>query len=251
MRVVSMVPSWTETLCEAGVEVVGRTRFCVHPAARVAGIPAVGGTKDWDLAKVRRAAPDLIVLDREENPAWMAEQAPCAWAATHVRGADGVGAELAALARATGCAELKSFAARWNKAAAAPPRPRFHSWDTLPGLIKWLRRPAASPAELERVEYLIWRNPWMGVAPQTFIGSMLARAGFSGLLVERSEPYPQLTTEAFAAPERTLLLCSTEPYPFARFHAEVAALGCPAALVDGEAYSWFGVRSLRFLESLG
>lgn len=68
MRLISLVPSWNETLIECGLNVVGRSRYCIHPEDRVRDIPIVGGTKDirWD--RVREARPDLLVLDREENP---------------------------------------------------------------------------------------------------------------------------------------------------------------------------------------
>ena len=84
LRVISMVPSWTETLLYAGIQVVGRTRYCIHPADKVAQIPIVGGTKDikWDLVQDLQA--DLVLLDREENPLEMAESSPIPFLATHV-----------------------------------------------------------------------------------------------------------------------------------------------------------------------
>ena len=252
-RVVSMVPSWTETLLECGVAVVGRTRFCIHPRERVAAIPRVGGTKEWALDKVLGAAPDLIVLDREENPRAMAEEAPCPVLATHVRAAADVAPEVERLAETVGGAageELRGLAARWRRALEGPPAALPEDWERLPGLRRWIRVPSFTPARLRAVEYLIWRDPWMGVAPATFIGSMLARAGFAGLLPERVDPYPRLDARTLRAAEGTLLLCSSEPFPFERFTEEIAALGTPAALVDGEAWSWFGARSLRFLEGL-
>ena len=84
MRIVSMVPSWTETLLKAGVNVVGRTRYCIHPPKLITNIPIVGGTKDvsWDL--VEDLKPDLVLLDQEENPLEMAEECPVPYFATHV-----------------------------------------------------------------------------------------------------------------------------------------------------------------------
>ena len=71
MRVVSLVPSLTLTLAELGVEasqVVGRTPWCIHPKSFVKDIPVVGGTKTPNLNKILNAQPDLVILDREENP---------------------------------------------------------------------------------------------------------------------------------------------------------------------------------------
>ncbi len=84
MRVVSLIPSWTETLLEAGVNVVGRTRFCVYPADKVRNIPAVAGTKNWDFAAIKALKPDLLLLDKEENPKWMAEQTEIPVFSTHI-----------------------------------------------------------------------------------------------------------------------------------------------------------------------
>src|SRR3954462_7806167 len=94
MKVISMVPSWTETLIECGVEVIGRTRFCIHPRQVVASIPVVGGTKDVNWQRVQLLNADLLILDREENPKWMAEQAPLPVLDTHVQSVDQLPREL-------------------------------------------------------------------------------------------------------------------------------------------------------------
>jgi len=93
MRVVSMVPSWTETLLECGCEVVGRTRFCIHPE-RVRDIPIVGGTKSIDWDKVGALNADLLLLDREENTRSMSVESPIEVFATHVTSVDDLAPEL-------------------------------------------------------------------------------------------------------------------------------------------------------------
>lgn len=243
MRVVSLVPSWTETLAACGVEVVGRTRFCVHP--ELPGVPVVGGTKDLDFAKVEALRPDLLLLDREENLPWMAEgERPWKTYCTHVEGVGSVARELEALAGLLGNARLGALAREWGRAVAAPVRAR--GVGELPGLLEWLRRPAVEP---ERILYLIWRDPWMGVGKGTFVHSMLEQCGLGGRLAELPGKYPKLELAGFD-PASTLLLFSSEPYPFARRRAELAELPFASALVDGEAFSWFGLRSLRFLEKI-
>ena len=72
-KIVCLVPSWTETLLLAGALVVGRTRFCIHPANLVADIPVVGGTKNMKLEDILRLEPDLVIMDQEENRLEMAE----------------------------------------------------------------------------------------------------------------------------------------------------------------------------------
>src|SRR5687768_18304959 len=99
-RVVSLVPSATETLLAWGVDVVACTRFCEQPT-----IAHVGGTKDPDVAAIVALGPDLVVVDREENRREDAEALTAAGIAVHVMhvtALDDVESELAALAVAVG-----------------------------------------------------------------------------------------------------------------------------------------------------
>lgn len=245
MRVVSLVPSWTETLLACGVDVVGRTRFCVHPEPAAGAIPVVGGTKDLDPARLAELRPELLLLDREENLPWMADAAPgvARVHATHVQTADDVPRELDALAGILGNDRLRGLAEEWRAVLETPCYPRDRVAE-LPGVLKWLKPPAAEP---ERLLYLIWRGPWMAVSRDTFVGSMLSQVGFGGRLPAFAEKYPKIDLDDYE-PAKTLLLFSSEPYPFAKKAKELAGLDFPAAIVDGEAYSWFGLRSLRFLQ---
>jgi len=229
-----MVPSWTETLLEAGVEVVGRTRFCIHPTSSAL---RVGGTKDWKLSRVLSLQADLLVLDREENPQFMSVDSGLPVWASHIRALGDVAPALRELSAVVGCQKLEDCAGRWETVAAAPPRA---GW---PGVVEWGRRPAA---EIRSLVYVIWRDPWMAVGPDTFIGSVLRKSGYP--VHPFREKYPVVDFSAFD-PESTLLLFSSEPFPFLRKRQGLAELGFPYAFVDGECFSWFGVRSLRFLES--
>lgn len=230
-----MVPSWTETLLEAGVEVVGRTRFCVHP---VSSVVRVGGTKDWNLDRVRSLGADLLVLDREENPLSMSVDSGLPVWASHIRSMADVAPALLDLSSVLGNEVLREWSVRWSAVAAAEP---CGGW---PGIVEWGRRPVG---EVRSVVYVIWRDPWMAVGPDTFIGSMLGKTGYPvhGFV----EKYPVVDFAEFYR-ESTLLLFSSEPYPFLRKREGLAELGFPYAFVDGESFSWFGVRALRFLESV-
>ena len=95
--------------------------------------------------------------------------------------------------------------------------------------------------------YLIWAKPWMAAGPSTFIGDVLGWLGYGSLHRRSDAPYPKVAM-AELNPANTALLLSSEPYPFARAEAQMRALGFPCALVDGEKFSWFGVRTLTFLE---
>ncbi len=258
MRVVSLVPSWTETLISAGVDVVGRTRFCIHPAMEVKAIPAVGGTKDLDLETILGLRPDLVLLDREENTKEMYQALaghPLAIATTHVRAARDVASELRSLAARWPAGEvrenLSALANRWLHVESRPPQ-KLTDAKRLPGVICWL----SDPQELTTIVYVIWKKPWMAAGPETFIGSMLGCIGIApekiwpgGAQSELSakERYPQFILEDL--PRNATLLFSSEPYPFAKKSDELSELGFPCALVDGESFSWFGLRSLKFVEN--
>ncbi|MGE3260206.1 MAG: helical backbone metal receptor [Bacteriovoracia bacterium] len=238
MRVVSLVPSWTETLIECGVDVVGRTRFCVHPPNY---IKIVGGTKDLDKILLEELNPDLLILDKEENLPEMANRKNHV---THVEKADDVPAELERLAEILQNPKLARLAQEWTEELAHPyfPQPAAK----IPGITAWIKRPEQEP---EQILYMIWRGPWMAVAPHAFVGSMLTHLGYGAKLQVQEEKYPKIDLENYD-PQKTLLLFASEPYPFAKKKRELQALAFPSAIVDGEAYSWFGVRSLRFLQKL-
>jgi len=232
-----MVPSWTETLLSAGVDVVGRTRFCIHPTAAVKGIPRVGGTKDWNLGRVLELKADLLILDEEENPKWMASRTALPVWASHVTGIEHLPDQLTELADLLENSELMSLARRWELVSACPP-----VCGELPGVLEWGRRPVGP---IDSVLYLIWRDPWMAVAPHTFVGSILHKVGYPVYPFEKR--YPEVDLADFD-PATTLLLFSSEPYPFMRKREGIEELGFPYAFVDGECFSWFGVRALEFLE---
>lgn len=245
MRVVSLVPSLTETLLEAGANVVGRTRYCVHPRPRVSDLPVVGGTKDLDFDRLAALRPDLLVLDREENLPWMKAKAPCAVHVFHATGVEAMAEETRRLAEAVGGApalKLREQAVRWDRVRGRPPL--TWSWDLIPGEMRRSgpRRP------WNRLLYLIWKKPWMSVSTETFIGSVFERLGASEFWPEFPVKYPEIELADFD-PETTLLLLSSEPFPFAKKWDELEALPHTRVLVDGEPFSWFGVRSLEFMES--
>lgn len=242
MRIISLVPSWTETLIACGAEVVGRTRYCIHPAERVATIPVLGGTKQLNWKQWKDLDADLVLMDREENTQTMAATCPFPVFATQVRAIGDVAPACQSLAHRLDNRRLLELGNRWLSVSRNP-RPA-KSLETIPGIVEWWRRPSVAPS---RFLYLIWRKPWMSISPDTFIGSMLGHLGYGWAMPEFDTPYPSLEL-----PEPTgdppLLLLATEPYPFARHRQKMLALPFPMALIDGEAYSWFGVRSLRFLE---
>ena len=245
MNVVCMVPSWTETLIHAGVNVVGRTRYCIHPRERVASIPVVGGTKDISWSKVAELKADLLVLDKEENPRFMAEQSPVPWIATHVTSVWDVEKNLQVIHERLLRPELVAMGKRWRDVCERLTREsRNPSWLKLPGVIEWVRQPRV---DVDRFLYIIWKDPWTAVDLSTFIGSVFSLLGFGSRMSRLNEKYARIRLEDFD-PIRTLLLFGSEPYPFDKRKEVIEELPHPSAIVDGECFSWFGVRTLRFLE---
>lgn len=243
MRVVCLVPSWTETLIAAGVNVVGRTRFCVHPAAEVQKIAVVGGTKDvkWDLVADLR--PDVIVLDKEENTKEIHDESPYPCFVTHVTSVDSMCVELEKLSKA-GFSPEKQWQPILEMVYHVIEKPggRFFDWTS--AVVEKFGEPLFD----QKVCYWIWKKPWMSVSSETYIGSVLDYIGLQNYFIENGNKYP--VCESFPIGPGVDHLFSSEPYPFSNKKSEIAALNVSGALVDGEVFSWYGIRSLRFLYEL-
>ena len=240
MRVVSLCPSLTELVFDLGLgqALVGITRYCVHPAEGVARVETVGGTKDPDVARIVDLAPDLILLNEEENRAEDAAALAEAGLACHVSFPRDV-PQTAAMVRSIGDA-LGAGVAAETIAAEIEARAEH------------VRR-AALDAPPVRWAYLIWRKPYMAVNADTFTHGLLALAGGENVFGDHPERFPTVEPEdlAQAAPDRVLL--SSEPFPFEQQHArELAeATGLPPErfrLVDGELLSWHGSRTRRGID---
>ena len=243
MRVISLVPSLTETLIDCGVEVVGRTRFCIHPQLAVAGIPVVGGTKEANWTRCAALSPDLILMDREENTLEMANSCPFPWMATHITSAAVVGMELRRVAESVNSQDMADLANAWDDLVAIPDLVCQH-WKNIPGLLGKVGEPDLEGA---RVEYMIWQDPWMAISKKTFIGSVLNKVGLGEQLPEYARPYPTLEDEGLPRAD-TFYLFSSEPLPFDRYVDDLTQRGFNGAIVDGEYYSWFGTRSYKRLK---
>jgi len=243
MNLISLTPSLTETLLLSGANVVGRSRYCIYPTEQVKVIPKVGGTKDIKWEELRDLKPDLIILDREENTREMAESCPYPYIDLHIADTAHVAPELDRLAQRIASPPLQAIAERWRK-VIKPPLPLKQLTD-LPGMVSWWREPTTQT----RVEYLIWKAPWMAIGPDTFIHSMLQQMGAGDYLLSHEKKYPTIELEALD-PAETVLLFSTEPYPFAKHKEALLDLGFSCGLIEAEYTSWYGIRSLEFLESL-
>ena len=239
-RIVSLVPSITELLCDLGLatQLIGRTGFCIHPKDVVAAIPKVGGTKDVNLDKVRALAPTHVVVNLDENtrPVYdaLVTFVPHVIVTHPVTPQDNT-----ALARLLG--------GIFGVQAAAD------AWCTaFDEALAVLRNRPASPSRT--VLYCIWQDPWMSISADTYIAAMLAELGWRVPQLG-AERYPRFTWSDSLVDRLDAVLLSTEPYRFTQTHVDALEkqIGIPVLLVDGEMLSWYGSRALagvKYLETL-
>jgi ABC-type Fe3+-hydroxamate transport system substrate-binding protein len=243
-RIISLVPSITELLCELGLAplLVGRTGFCIHPAEVVAAVPKIGGTKDINIDKVRAlAATHLVVnIDENEKPAveLLAQFVPNV-IVTHPQTPHdnpGLYRLLGGIFGAQSQAEL--LCAQFESELALL---RARQWPS------------------QQVLYCIWKEPWMTVSADTYIAGMLAEIGWQQCdvapTVASSVRYPAFAWTPALLQQVDRILLSSEPYRFTAAHAAdlQQQTGKPVQLVDGEMLSWYGSRAidgLRYLRHL-
>lgn len=246
-RIASLVPSVTELLIALGLRdhLVARTGFCIHPAEEVAGVPKVGGTKDVNLDKLRRLAPTHVVVNVDENRRETAEALRAFVPhviVTHPQGPQ----DNAAL--------IEQVLTHFGHLPGVRERAE-HLLDELAQALRATRE-RAWPAR--RALYLIWKDPWMGVARDTYIARMLAEVGWQSWPdVEGGDAgagrYPVIRGDEPWLAQIDDVLLSSEPYSFDDRHVAAAQALCPRArvrLVDGELLSWYGPRAAAGLHYL-
>jgi ABC-type Fe3+-hydroxamate transport system substrate-binding protein len=217
-RLVSLVPSVTETLLAWGVTPVACTRFCEQP-----GLAHVGGTKNPDVEAIVALAPDLVVMCIEENRREDADALAAAGVTTASLSIDGLAdvptalRMLAALAGAETAARADVAAA--DAAVQEPP-----------------------PARL-RAFIPIWKRPWMTMAGGTYGSSLLASLGVANVFDDATTRYPTVTLDDVRARRPDIVLAPSEPYPFTERHVPLFDGVAPVVLVDGQDLFWWGSRT--------
>ncbi|RZA34351.1 MAG: cobalamin-binding protein [Lysobacteraceae bacterium] len=239
-RIVSLVPSITELLCDLGLagRLVGRTGFCIHPRAAVEAIPKVGGTKDVNIEKIRKLAPTHLVVNIDENEKptveRLAEFVPNIVVTHPLAPRD----NLALAGLMGGIFGAEDAARRWCA-----------DFEQEYADLRALR--AASLAPPRTVLYCIWQDPWMSVSKDTYIAAMLAELGWQVPSLGEAR-YPCFAWSEGLVQGLDAVLLSTEPYRFTEAHADALEkqLGISVFLVDGEMMSWYGSRALAGLRYL-
>jgi ABC-type Fe3+-hydroxamate transport system substrate-binding protein len=236
-RIVSLVPSITELLCDLGLaqQIVGRTGFCIHPREIVRRIPKVGGTKSVNLEKVRSLEPTHVIVNVDENEKPTADaiaQFVPHLVVTHP------------LAPLDNLALYRQMGTLFGKEREA---------EELCTRFQAAYDGAASRRYTQRnVLYLIWKDPWMTVSRDTYISRTLALFGLNTMPVDAVDRYPKLTLDEPWLSGVEEILLSSEPYAFREKHAREVSqrFGKPARLIDGEMTSWYGSRAIEGLRYL-
>lgn len=230
LRIVSLVPSQTELLFTLGLteEVVGITKFCVHPESWFRSKTRIGGTKTVNIEKIRALSPTLILANKEENTAGDIEQ-------------------------------LENIAPVWISDIRTI-EDSFDMIQRIGHMVNVYQKAQEIIAELragfaqtknvfkqKTVLYLIWQKPIMVAAYDTYINAILEHLGFVNL-ANTQVRYPELTLDTIKKLMPEFLLLSSEPYPFGEENLKFFKEALPKTevkLVNGELYSWYGSRLLN------
>lgn len=234
-RIVSLVPSITELVCELGLasQLVGRTGYCIHPKEALKSVPKVGGTKTVNLKKIRELRPTHVILNIDENKQETADaldEFVPNLIVTHP------------LAPLDNLALYRQIGEAFGRATEAEALCEvFLNEYQITEKLKFPRR---------SVLYLIWKDPWMTVSRETYVSRMLALFGLKTVPIKADARYPKLKDLEVSGTE--LILLSTEPYRFTESHAREiqAQTSRPTRLIDGEMTSWYGPRAIAGLRYL-
>ena len=237
-RIVSLVPSQTELLyyLDCHDEVVGITKFCIHPDAWFRNKARVGGTKNVNFEKLAALKPDLIIANKEEN-AQADIEALCKKYPVYI--SDIFNVEDA-------CQMVHDVGVLTNRE------------DKASDMILQVKRDFDQLPKLNgRVLYFIWNKPYMVAGPKTFIGFLIEKLGFENVISDSEVRYIELSEEEIIQLNPDHLLLSSEPFPFTEKHIPPFKAFYPNGkyhLVDGELFSWYGSRMLEmksYFEKIG
>ncbi len=236
-RIVCLVPSITETLFALGLgdAIIGVTDYCTHPPDDVARVAKVGGTKDPHIENIIQLAPDLVIVNDEENRqedfAALTERGLSVYVTAPHTVADGI-TMIERLGPVLGCQTASDQMVTRLRA----------TYDQVVTAISVLPR--------LRVFCPIWRKPWMTFNADTYADDMLWCCGAENVVRTKPERYFATTLEDIELLAPEVVLLPSEPYPFTDKHfVHLKALAdTPAGrgghfyCIDGMALCWYGPR---------
>ncbi|MGB0888555.1 MAG: ABC transporter substrate-binding protein, partial [Vicingaceae bacterium] len=230
-RIISVVPSQTELLYDLGLddEVVGITKFCIHPDNWFRNKNRIGGTKNLNLEKIAALKPDLIIANKEENTQSEIEALQKLYP---VYTSDISNLE-DSLQMITDIGKLTNTAEKSTKIVATI-NVEFEQLSKH----NFTKRSAL---------YLIWKKPYMSINQTRFIHDMMQRCGLTNV-IKMGLDYPEVSEKEMINLNPEFILLSSEPFPFKEKHIKEFQSICPNArvlLVDGEYFSWYGSRLLK------
>ena len=231
-RIVSLVPSQTELLYDLGLEeeVIGITKFCVHPTKWYRNKTRIGGTKNVKIPAIHHLKPDLIIANKEENVKEQVEEL--------AKNYDVFVTDVNNLTDAINMINDIGLLVGKTKEAFQIANKIEIKFQKLQNLTSVKRKIKAA--------YLIWKDPFMAVGEHTFINDMMQSCALENTFSHRDR-YPKITPEELQT-GCELILLSSEPYPFKEKHLkemESQIPGVKIILVDGEMFSWYGSRLLK------
>ncbi|MBO6792910.1 MAG: ABC transporter substrate-binding protein [Balneolaceae bacterium] len=233
-RIISLVPSLTELLFDLGLMdgVIGRTRFCIHPAEKVQNVDIIGGTKNPRIDKIRDLKPDLVIANKEEN-----------------RKEDVEAIQEFSEVIVTDISTIEDALFAMHHIAN-----RVNADEKGTKLIEQILSILPEPNRFSEINaaYFMWKDPWMSVGGDTYIHDVMQTFGLRNVFQD-SERYPTITLDQLKSANPELILLSSEPYPFKEKHiAELKEIlpNSNIQLVDGEWFSWYGSRMLPSFKEL-
>ncbi|MFS4481832.1 ABC transporter substrate-binding protein [Hyunsoonleella sp. 2307UL5-6] len=238
-RIISLVPSQTELLCDLGLEasIVGVTKFCVHPNFIRAKSSVIGGTKQIHIEKIRALKPDIILCNKEKNTKQIVEDCE-AIAPVHISDIYNIEDSIIL---------IKQYGIIFKKEHEA-----LNIISDIEIELKEFENFVEKRVAYKTV-YFIWKSPWMVVANNTFINSLMKLNKFDNYFKDKLR-YPEIKLQKQEHVD--LVLLSSEPYPFKKRHIVELKVFYPNAkiyLVDGEMFSWYGSRlakAIKYFKSL-
>jgi len=233
-RIISLVPSLTELLFDLGLgsNLVGRTRFCIHPEEEIVHVPIIGGTKNPDIDKIRVLSPDFVIANKEENRKEDIEQI-----------------ESFTKVMVTDISTINK-ALYWIQKIGSTLEVRDRTITLIDRVNnELLNTPAYRPIP---TAYFIWREPWMTIGKDTYIHDVMEQFGFRNVY-KNTERYPEIAIGDLKSRNPELVLLSSEPFPFREKHIGELHTHLPETdiqLIDGEWFSWYGSRMLPSFKNL-